>query len=272
MAMASAVRRREASNGAMTLIPDDLDGHWTWLLGEMSDYSTLLPDWLNGFSRTPYVEQGEEASEEGTWVLWTHDARDLDLFRRAAPLVQRAMAFVHDFPDWSLEDVRMIHRENDVYVNVKRGRNLWDQANLQELSRELDNVLLRMREENVAGSVPVEEVDGFLFSPIEADFYRELRHRELVFTPQCWLVHQGRPLYRVDFMVYYSGSAFAVELDGHDWHKTKEQRNRDTQRDRFLQARRIPTIRFTGSQVHQNLQGCMFELMDCLTGQKGLEV
>lgn len=39
-----------------------------------------------------------------------------------------------------------------------------------------------------------------------------------------------------------------LALDGHEWHKTKEHRSRDAERDRWFAARKIQTLRWTGSQ------------------------
>jgi very-short-patch-repair endonuclease len=82
----------------------------------------------------------------------------------------------------------------------------------------------------------------------------------LMFTPQCWLVTQGRPMYRVDFMVYYGGQAVAVEVDGHESDENKADRNRDSARDRFLVQRGIQTIRFTESQITADVGACVEEL------------
>jgi hypothetical protein len=52
----------------------------------------------------------------------------------------------------------------------------------------------------------------------------------------------------------YDGGVIAVELDGHDWHKTKEQRGKDASKQNWLAARKITTVRFTGSQVFADPQ------------------
>ena len=117
-------------------------------------------------------------------------------------------------------------------------------------------------------STPTVTIDRFEFTPIESHFYKSLKETGLTFTPQCWLVAEGRPKYRIDFMVYYGGRAIAVELDGHESHKTKEARNKDSTRDRFLLQRGLQTIRFTGSQVHEDVGKCIEELGMCLTGEK----
>ena len=50
-----------------------------------------------------------------------------------------------------------------------------------------------------------------------------------------------------------------VELDGHEGHKKREQRGDDSKRERWFKARRMSTIRWTGSQVFADAAGCVDE-------------
>ena len=78
--------------------------------------------------------------------------------------------------------------------------------------------------------------------------------------------------YRADFLVideadYFPSykAQFVVECDGHEWHeRTKKQAKRDRQRDRWFLARGIPTIRFTGSEIHADASCCAYEVMNIL--------
>lgn len=110
-------------------------------------------------------------------------------------------------------------------------------------------------------TVPLEQRGSYYLTPIEAPFYDALAETGLTFSVQPWIQHADTK-YRMDFLVFYDGGAVAVELDGHEFHKTKEQRGSDASRDRWLQARGIRTVRFTGSQVFGNVQGCVAELLD----------
>ena len=56
--------------------------------------------------------------------------------------------------------------------------------------------------------------------------------------------------YRVDFAV--PNKKLAVELDGHGFHSSKEQRTRDAQRDRHLMTEGWQVIRFTGSEMYKD--------------------
>ncbi len=78
------------------------------------------------------------------------------------------------------------------------------------------------------------------------------------FTPQVKLF-----AIRVDFTLTVIPGVpllnIAIELDGHDYHATREQRNRDTQRDRILMMARWQVVRFTGSQINRDVEGCVRE-------------
>jgi very-short-patch-repair endonuclease len=113
------------------------------------------------------------------------------------------------------------------------------------------------------GAVELVERDGYKLTPIEVPFYDALRDTGLTFAVQPWIQGTDRR-YRMDFLVFYGGRVVAVELDGHDWHKTKEQRSRDAERDRWLAARDVQTLRWTGSQVYGDVQGCISELLNVL--------
>lgn len=55
-----------------------------------------------------------------------------------------------------------------------------------------------------------------------------------------------------------------VELDGHNYHKTKEQRTNDAERQRYLQKNGFTVVRFTGSEINKDVNGCVSEVLDIL--------
>jgi very-short-patch-repair endonuclease len=65
-------------------------------------------------------------------------------------------------------------------------------------------------------------------------------------------------VYRIDFTLV--ALRIAVELDGHDYHKTREQRAHDARKARFLTMVGWLVFRFTGDEVHADPQGCAAEL------------
>jgi len=97
-----------------------------------------------------------------------------------------------------------------------------------------------------------------LESPIEELFWREsLGLQAIGLVPQ---VQAGR--YRIDFAV----PAFnvAIEIDGHDYHKSKDQRTRDAKRERVLEREGWRVIRFTGSEVYHDAKKCVQEVIAML--------
>lgn len=120
--------------------------------------------------------------------------------------------------------------------------------------------------------VPTRDVDGFLLNPIEEVFYQLLKESNLLFSPQCQIVHQGRIVNRFDFLVIYNGRAYRVEIDGYDAHTTKEAHVKDRVSDRFYEQRGIPVIRFAASEVYKDADACWRELVDVLTGEKGTDI
>lgn len=57
-----------------------------------------------------------------------------------------------------------------------------------------------------------------------------------------------------------------VECDGHEFHeKTKEQAQRDKERDRFLQSKGYAVLHFTGSEIYRNPFKCAHEVYKYLT-------
>ena len=67
--------------------------------------------------------------------------------------------------------------------------------------------------------------------------------------------------YRVDFLLETTYGVVAIECDGHDWHdRTKQQAAYDRSRDRELLISGVPTIRFTGSEIHHSIDRCVSDV------------
>lgn len=60
------------------------------------------------------------------------------------------------------------------------------------------------------------------------------------------------------------------EIDGHDSHKTKEQRTADYKRERHLKRRGWRFIRFTGTDVYTDPQGCVRDVLTIVRGYNDL--
>lgn len=81
---------------------------------------------------------------------------------------------------------------------------------------------------------------------------------------ESWSLYGGVRIlsYKVDFLLQMTDGHMAIECDGHEFHdRTKQQAAYDRARDRELLALGIPTIRFTGSEIHYHLEKCVADLM-----------
>lgn len=81
--------------------------------------------------------------------------------------------------------------------------------------------LADVADEKPQSNVPLVDRDGYHLTPIEVPFYDALRETGLYFAVQPWIQGTDRK-YRLDFLVFYDGGCVAVELDGHESHKTRE--------------------------------------------------
>lgn len=85
--------------------------------------------------------------------------------------------------------------------------------------------------------------------------------------PQYEVFVDDKPKYRLDFAIYASDAVtdkykFAIECDGHEFHqKTKDQVEKDKQRERFLQQNGWTVIRFTGTEILSNPTKCTDEIL-----------
>ena len=69
--------------------------------------------------------------------------------------------------------------------------------------------------------------------------------------------------YRIDFALFTElPNPVFIECDGHDFHeRTKEQAQRDREKDRAIQAANIPILRFTGSEIHRRPLYCAGQIV-----------
>lgn len=125
------------------------------------------------------------------------------------------------------------------------------EAEVQRIVHEERQKLIRETRKNIqAWKAQLHIYDQCCESPIEAQFWEVAKHRLLGLIPQYDI---GR--YRVDFAL--PDEHLVIELDGHDYHKTKEQRTRDAKRERDLQELGWYVIRFTGTEVYRNIEQCI---------------
>ncbi len=111
----------------------------------------------------------------------------------------------------------------------------------------------KIRKFNPFGS---NEQEDFCGSPIENIFWERVQRQKKMLeslVPQFPIKN-----YRVDFAI--PEMKIAIELDGHDYHKTKQQRTNDAKRERELQELGWKVIRFTGTEIYQNIENCLRQL------------
>jgi very-short-patch-repair endonuclease len=92
-------------------------------------------------------------------------------------------------------------------------------------------------------------------SPIEKIFWDYSQEHILNLEPQVWISP-----YRVDFLVRPKN--IVIELDGHEYHSSKQDRTKDAQRERYLQRLGYSVVRFTGTEIKSNPQKCVQEVVD----------
>jgi len=96
-------------------------------------------------------------------------------------------------------------------------------------------------------------------SPIELRFFYHAMHDVPGIEPQ---VEEGP--YRIDLAV--PEKKIAIELNGHEFHKSRRQRTDDAKRERYLQRQGWKVIRFTGTEVHADVMGCIEEAKQIIAG------
>ncbi len=100
-------------------------------------------------------------------------------------------------------------------------------------------------------------------TPIEQAFLDAAATRIEDLKSQEWISH-----YRVDFLI--ENKRLVIELDGHAFHSTREQRTSDASRQRELQQLGYAVIRFTGSEIYADVEACVnrtLEMLDRLPEQ-----
>lgn len=98
-------------------------------------------------------------------------------------------------------------------------------------------------------------------SYIEKQFSAELGDLADLIESEHWFgdaEKHGR--YRVDFIL--KDARLIIELDGHAYHSTKEQLERDAIRQRYLTRAGYSVIRFTGREINRDPAACVREVRE----------
>lgn len=94
-------------------------------------------------------------------------------------------------------------------------------------------------------------------SPIEQKFSSAAAAAGLEFDEETQVSR-----YRVDFIDH--SRKLVIELDGHEGHKSKQDRTYDAQRDRQLHREGYTVLRFTGSEIWSDVDRCIEEVKQTL--------
>lgn len=93
--------------------------------------------------------------------------------------------------------------------------------------------------------------------------YLMQKHNGVPFTVKPQYEVRLQRNYRLDFFIEAPGVKLGVEIDGHDFHeRTKEQARRDKERDRALVAAGFTVLRFTGSEIYNDVDKVVSEVLD----------
>ena len=96
-------------------------------------------------------------------------------------------------------------------------------------------------------------------SYIENQFSKNLNDLADAIEAEHWFGDSEKHArYRVDFLL--KDARLIIELDGNQYHSTKEQLEKDAIRQRYLTRAGYSVIRFTGSEIVRNIQKCVSEV------------
>jgi superfamily I DNA/RNA helicase/very-short-patch-repair endonuclease len=94
---------------------------------------------------------------------------------------------------------------------------------------------------------------------IEQQMAKALDEKELCFRAQALI---GR--YHVDFLVEKNGAQVVVECDGKAYHSSDKAKEKDGERDLYLQGCGYPVLRFTGGEINSRIGLCVEQIQQAL--------
>lgn len=101
-------------------------------------------------------------------------------------------------------------------------------------------------------------------SYIEEEFSKELGDLANAIESEHWFGDSEKhSRYRVDFIL--KDARLIIELDGHEYHSTKEELENDAIRQRYLSRAGYTVIRFTGREINKNPSACVSEVRTIYT-------
>jgi len=111
--------------------------------------------------------------------------------------------------------------------------------------------------------------DLYDISPIEEKIYEILKEDEIPAERQLF-VHEGANTYCLDFGIFCKEGKIDVECDGKAYHTTQEDREEDRLRNNELASNGWIVLRFTGSEINQNVRKCVKKIKNAIMSLKGI--
>ncbi|MEM7134497.1 MAG: DUF559 domain-containing protein [Chloroflexota bacterium] len=98
-------------------------------------------------------------------------------------------------------------------------------------------------------------------SPIENRLKEALDDQEIPYQSQYPVHNEDAGFtYRLDFYIEANGIQLDVECDGEKFHTSESAIQHDRVRDSFMRAKGIQVLRFTGKQIHDEIDWCIREI------------
>lgn len=198
-------------------------------------------------------------------------------------LEQRLNSYKKSFPFAYIEDLKKIY--DCLKLNFKDQVNKLREIELQKKKEESRLRTLKSQNNKINNNVPKIETHSILSnqeykiliseSPIETKLLKEIIKLKDTYDfeidTQVEFTVNSRN-YRAEIFIEFKDEQgnkrkILVECDGHDFHeKTKDQAQKDKQRDRDFLSAGIITLRFTGSEIWKNAKDCAEEIFQTYNG------
>jgi len=136
-------------------------------------------------------------------------------------------------------------------LTTRNGRTVLNQCNLDPEQTDLLQEMLGI-DHATRQAMKLEAKIAKCESPMEVEFLKAVFVNAPDIVPQYEV-----GTFRVDFAL--PEQKIAVEVDGHEFHSSREQRTKDAQRERVIERGGWRIVRFTGTEIHADAKACAEE-------------
>ena len=106
-------------------------------------------------------------------------------------------------------------------------------------------------------------------SPLEDTMYRALKRRK-IHPERQFYVSTGQQMYCLDFCIFCGERNIDIECDGETYHNMPKALARDCRRNNNLSSQGWTVLRFSGSQIRENLPECVYIVEKTIRTNSGL--